>query len=137
MYRFNGRFGVGIHESNYLATNLCLVIPLAFALAVQHRERLQRALWLGAAGVLVFMVMLTGSRGGFLGLVVAGTIFVYRRRGALAAIGLVLVLVVAALPTSLGQRALATLSSGTPAPSGLEASNEAHIALFWAALRMI
>jgi hypothetical protein len=137
MYRFNGRFGVGIHESNYLATNLCLVIPLAFALAVQHRERLQRALWLGAAGVLVFMVMLTGSRGGFLGLVVAGTIFVYRRRGALAAIGLVLVLVVAALPTSLGQRALATLSSDTPAPSGLEASNEAHIALFWAALRMI
>lgn len=137
MYRFHGRFGVGIHESNYLATNLCLVIPLAFALAAQQRAPLRRGLWFGAAGILVFMVMLTGSRGGFLGLVVAGTIFVYRRRGALAALALVLVLVVAALPTALGQRALATLSNDTTAPAGLEASNEAHLALFWAALRMI
>ncbi len=137
MFRYDGRFGVGIHESNYLATNLCLVIPLAFALAAQRRQALHRALWIGAGAVLIVMVMLTGSRGGFLGLVVAGTVFVYRRRGALAAIGLVLVLVVAALPTSLGQRALATLSDDAPTPSGLEASNEAHIALFWGALRMI
>jgi O-antigen ligase len=42
----------------------------------------------------------------------------------------------AVLPTDLGERALATIQ-GTQAPSGLEQSNRAHTALFWAGLRMI
>jgi putative inorganic carbon (HCO3(-)) transporter len=137
MMRFDARFGVGIHESNYLAANLCLVIPLALVLATQHRDRLRRALWYGAALTLIVMLVLTGSRGGFLGLVVAGTVFVYRRRGTLAALAVVGALVLAALPTTLGERALQTLSENAEVSTGLEASNQAHTALFWAALRMI
>lgn len=137
MLRFDARFGVGIHESNYLAANVCLVIPLAIALASQQRDRLRRALWYGAGLTLIVMLVLTGSRGGFLGLVVAGTVFVYRRRGTLAALAVVGALVLAALPTTLGERALQTLSENAEVSTGLEASNQAHTALFWAALRMI
>jgi len=42
------------------------------------------------------------------------------------------------LPTDLGSRALATIfQDGGALPPGLEQSNRAHVALFWAALRMI
>jgi putative inorganic carbon (HCO3(-)) transporter len=42
------------------------------------------------------------------------------------------------LPTDLGSRALATIfQDSDDVPPGLEHSNRAHVALFWAALRMI
>jgi O-antigen ligase len=51
---------------------------------------------------------------------------------------LLLVIGVLALPTELSTRAMATLSGDTSQlPTELEASNRAHIGLFWAALRMI
>src|SRR2546427_814344 len=80
------------------------------------------------------------AHAGFLGLVAAGVLFVYRRRGlgAAAAVMLLLVVGVLALPTELSTRAMATLSGDTSQlPTELEASNRAHVGLFWAALRMI
>jgi O-antigen ligase len=45
---------------------------------------------------------------------------------------------VVVLPTDVGTRALATLfQDPADLPPGLETSNRAHVALFWAALRMI
>ena len=137
MGRFDGRLGVGLYEPNYFAANLCLVIPFAVALAVARPTRWGRGAWLAVSGVLVLSLLLTGSRGGFLGLLAASAIFVYRRRGAGAAIALVAALVLAALPTSLGERALQTLFQDADVPTDLEASNEAHMALFWGGLRMI
>jgi O-antigen ligase len=136
MLRFDGRLGVGLYEPNYFAANLVLVIPIALALGVAERRGGRRALWIAAAVVLVASLFLTSSRGGFLGLLVAAAVYVYRHRGAAAALALVAVLVLAALPTPLGERALATLG-GEDVPVGLSASNEAHLALFWGALRMI
>jgi O-antigen ligase len=140
MLRFGDRLGVGLYESNYLATILVLLIPVAFTLAVQQRDSTRRALWAGAGLVLVLMVFLTSSRGGFVGLLVAGVVFVYRRRGLAGATALVLVLIVSVLvlPTDLGSRAMATIfQDSSQLPPGLETSNRAHVALFWAALRMI
>lgn len=137
MLRYDSRLGVGLYEPNYFAANLVLVIPLALAIAATQSTPLKRTLWLVGALVLVASLFLTSSRGGFLGLLVAATVFVYRRRGAGAALGLLAVLILAVLPTALGERALATLFEGGAAPPGLEASNDAHIALFWGALRMI
>jgi hypothetical protein len=134
---YGTRFGLGVNESNYLAASLVLLVPLAFAIAIQQVTASRRALWTVAVVALVVMLLLTGSRGGFLGLLVAGTVFVYRRRGPGAAVVLVLALVLAALPTSLGERALGTVFEGRETPAGLEYSNQAHVALFWAALRMI
>lgn len=137
MIRFDARLGVGLYEPNYFAANLVLVIPLALAIASLQPRPGRRALWTGGALLLVAALFLTSSRGGFLGLLVAAFVFVYRRRGAGAAIGLIAVLVLAVLPTPLGERAVATLFEHAEAPTGLQASNEAHLALFWGALRMI
>ncbi|HET7340906.1 MAG TPA: O-antigen ligase family protein [Methylomirabilota bacterium] len=140
MIRFGERLGVGIYEANYLATILVLLVPLAFVFASQQRVPKRRWAWIGAGLVLIVMIYLTGSRGGFVGLVAAGVSFVYRRRGFAAALAILLVLVasVLILPTELSTRALATLSGDTSQlPSELEASNRAHVGLFWAALRMI
>lgn len=138
MLRYNSRLGVGLYESNYFAANLLLVIPLAFALARQQRSRAWKlGLSLGGA-TLVVSLFLTSSRGAFLGLLVAGLIFAYRRKGIAAAAGLFAALVLAAFAFSdLGARAIATITEDASAPPGLEASNRAHVALFWAALAMI
>ena len=140
MQRFDDRLGVGLYESNYLATILVLLVPLAFVLASQQTLPVRRALWAGCGLILGLMVFLTSSRGGFVGLLAAGTVFVYRRRGLAGAVGLLMALlaVVVVLPTDLGTRALATIfQDSSNLPAGLEVSNRAHVALFWAALRMI
>jgi len=140
MIRFDERLGVGIYEANYLATILVLLVPVAFAFASLQRVPNRRWLWIGAGVTLVVMIVLTGSRGGFVGLVAAGVLFVYRRRGLGAAAAMLVVLVVGvlAMPTELSTRALATISGDTSQlPTELEASNKAHVGLFWAALRMI
>jgi O-antigen ligase len=139
MFRFDSRLGVGLSEPNYLGANLVLVLPLALAIALRQRTSGRRWLWLGAAGILGMEVVLTSSRGALLGLLAAALVYVYRRRGFGAAVATTAGIVVAVLvlPTELGERALATLTSAGEAPPGLEASNKAHTALFWAALRMM
>ena len=123
MLRFGDRLGVGLYESNYLATILVLLVPLAFTVRCQQRDPTRRTLWLGAGLLLVLMVFLTSSRGGFVGLLVAGIVFVYRRRGLASARACLLA---AArwrplLPTDLGARALATVfQDGGQLPAGLE-----------------
>jgi len=136
--RFGDRLGVGLSETNYFAANLVLVLPLAFAIALQQRTPGRRRMWLLGSGVLLLEIFLTSSRGGFLGLLAAGMVFVTRRRGFGAAFTLAAAMIAAivVLPTDLGQRALATIG-GAEAPPGLEQSNMAHTALFWAGFRMI
>lgn len=140
MLRFGERLGTGLYETNYLATILVLLVPLAFVFGSQERDPRGRMLWTGAGLLLVLMVFLTSSRGGFLGLLAAGMVYVYRRHGLGRAVGIMLVLLgcVVVLPTDVGTRALATIfQDGGNLPAGLETSNRAHVALFWAALRMI
>jgi O-antigen ligase len=135
--RYGARLGVGLYEPNYLAANLLLVIPLAFAISSERPSATQRWLWRAAGMVLVIALVLTASRGGFCGLLVAGMLFAFRRFGAVGALGLLALLVVAVLPTDLGERALATIDRNAEEPAGLEASNEAHTALFWGGIRMM
>jgi putative inorganic carbon (hco3(-)) transporter len=140
MLRYGDRLGTGLYETNYLATILVLLVPLAFVFASQQQRPMRRALWVGCGLLLVLMVFLTSSRGGFVGLLAAGMVFVYRQRGLAAAVGVLLLLLggVFLLPTDLGERALATIFQDSgDLPAGLETSNRAHVALFWAALRMI
>jgi len=139
MLRFNERLGVGLYETNYFATILVLVIPLAFVFAAQAETPFRRWLWTAAGLVLVLELFLTSSRGGFLGLLVAGMVFVYRRRGLLGAAGVLALLLLGliVIPTDLGSRMWTVFEPQTEAPAGLEASNKAHVALFFAALRMI
>ena len=140
MLRYGERLGTGLYEENYLATILVLLIPLAFVFGAQARDPRGRALWTGCGLLLVVMVFLTSSRGGFLGLLTAGMVYVYRRHGLGRAVVVMLLLLasVLVLPTDVGTRTLATIFQDSDTlPAGLETSNRAHVALFWAALRMI
>lgn len=140
MLRYNARLGTGLYETNYFATILVLVIPLAFVFAVQAPDSLRRTVWTLGGLVLVLELFMTSSRGGFLGLLVASLAFVYRRRGVSGALGVVTVLLLGLIvvPTDLGSRLWSVFGDrGGAMPPGLEASNRAHEALFWAALRMI
>ena len=139
MIRFNDRLGVGLYETNYFATILVLVIPLAFVFAAQATVPSRRWLWTSAGLLLVLELFLTSSRGGFLGLLVAGVVFLYRRRGLAGAVGVMAIMLLGLIivPTDLGSRMWTVFETETAAPAGLEASNKAHTALFFAALRMI
>lgn len=140
MVRYDSRLGVGLYESNYFATILVLVIPIAFVFAAQAPDPLRRTLWTLGGLLLVLELFLTSSRGAFLGLLAASMVFVYRRRGIAGALAIVLILLVGLVlvPTDLGARLWTIVGEGTgDMPAGLEASNRAHQALFWAALRMI
>jgi O-antigen ligase len=131
------RLGVGLYEPNYLAANLVLIIPLAFAIASYQPDRLRRLAWAGAGFVLITALFLTSSRGGFLGLLVAGMVFAHRRAGIRGAIVAFALLMAAVLPTDLGTRAISTFKVDDDAPAGLEQSNRAHTALFWGGVRMV
>jgi O-antigen ligase len=140
MLRYDSRLGVGLYESNYFATILVLVIPIAFVFAAQAPDPLRRTLWTLGGLLLVLELFLTSSRGAFLGLLAASMVFVYRRRGIAGALAIVLILMVGLVlvPTDLGARLWTIVGEGPgDMPAGLEASNRAHEALFWAALRMI
>jgi O-antigen ligase len=140
MLRYDARLGTGLYETNYMAAILVLLVPLAFVFASQARDTRGRVLWMGSGLLLVLMVFLTSSRGGFLGLLAAGMVYVYRRRGFQGAMLVVLALLasVLLLPTDVGTRALASIFQDSgDMPAGLETSNRAHVALFWAAVRMI
>jgi O-antigen ligase len=137
MGRYDSRFGVGLYEPNYLAANLTLIIPLALAVASYQPTRVRQLAWAGCGLVLVLALLLTGSRGGFVGLLVSGMFYAYRRLGLRGAILACMILIAAVAPTDLGQRALATFYSSGPAPAGVEESTVAHTALFWGGIRMM
>jgi O-antigen ligase len=137
MLRYDSRFGTGLYESNYLGANLVLVIPVAFAVARQQASPARRRLWTAGALILVLSLLLTSSRGALLGLLVAGLVFAFRHYGVSGAILTAGGLALLALPTDAGQRAIATLTGAGADVPGLEASNRAHAALFWAGLQMI
>jgi len=135
--RYAGPVGVGLYEPNYLASNLLLLIPIPLAISSYQDTLWKRLWWLAASGLLVMGLFMTSSRGGFLGLLIATLVYVYRRRGFRAALAVFVLLILAVLPTDLGRRAGATLDPDAPRPPGLEESNQAHTALFWGGLKMM
>lgn len=143
--RFGGRLGVGLYEANYFALALILLIPLAIMIARQQDRLWLRYAWFGGVIAMLASVVLTGSRGGFIGGVVC--LFVLSIRMALQRVFFPLLAVVGLLasvvifPTVLGERLLASgigVSDSEVADAhGVSASNDAHTELFYAGLRMI
>lgn len=78
--RIGGRIGGLFGNSNDLALHLVTMIPLAVALGLSGRNPFKRLVYFGIAGLLVGGVIVTFSRGGFIGLV-AATFLLVRRLG--------------------------------------------------------
>src|SRR6185503_19733678 len=120
----------GIFENpNDLATSLCLLVPMAVALALTS-VGLARIGYSACAAMLSVAVVLTFSRGGFLGLAsVAGVLLwkLARRNRALSAFGLIATLGVflAAMPTGYSNRITSIFDSESD-PTG---SSQARIEL--------
>ena len=69
----------GIFEnSNDLAMHMVSMIPIAVALGLSSRNILKKLVYLGATGLMVGAVVVTFSRGGFIGLVAASLLLVRR-----------------------------------------------------------
>lgn len=140
VWRFGGRLGVGLYEPNYLALALVLLIPMAVVLVRQQETTGKQVFWSLGAGILVMSLILTGSRGGFLGFLASMGLLCFKmaRRpflvASVAVTGLVLFAMV--VPTNLGQRLRASLDTDVQ-DSGVSASTQAHLDLFKAGLGMI
>ncbi len=143
--RYGGRLGVGLYEANYFALALILLIPLAFIIARQQDRLWLRYAWFGGVIAMLVSVVMTGSRGGFIGgliCLLALSIRMAQQRvfvPILALAGLLVSVIV--FPTVLGERLVASGigSSGVEVADahGVSASNEAHTDLFYAGIRMI
>jgi O-antigen ligase len=140
LLRFGGRLGVGLYEPNYLALALVLLIPLAIVIARQQQTTGQQAFWGAGAGILCISLMLTSSRGGFLGFLTAMALLCFKsaqRPFLLASTAMVgLLLFVFVVPTNLGQRLRASFDTEVQ-DAGVAASTEAHLDLFKAGWGMI
>jgi O-antigen ligase len=97
--RLDGIFGGQYGDPNDLALAIVISLPLCLALLFLSRNGLWKILWSLSILVMLYAVLLTGSRGGFLALLVAAAVFLWefairgRRRylvGLVAIAGLVL-----------------------------------------------
>ena len=65
-----------LQNPNVLAEYLLLVIPISVALLFSAKSWTWRGIWLGCCGVMCLCMVLTFSRGGWLGLIIAAGVFV-------------------------------------------------------------
>jgi O-antigen ligase len=89
-------YGVGqlFGDPNDFALNLCIVLPICVAFALSRRRLLAKLFWIVAMGLILFAIISTSSRGGFLTLI-AVTIAMWRGFRVPAPTALVVVLVIA------------------------------------------
>lgn len=88
-------YGVGrlFADPNDFALNLCIVLPICVALVLSRRRIVVRIFWILATGLILFAIISTSSRGGFLALITA-TIAIWRRFHVRAGTALAVVLVI-------------------------------------------
>lgn len=68
--RLEGMFSGNYADPNDLALAVSISLPLCLALLLLSRNRFWKAVWIAAMVVMIYSVLLTGSRGGFLSLIV-------------------------------------------------------------------
>ena len=101
-YRVSGR-GEGLFGNpNDMALHLVTIIPIAMALCFATRRPIRRVLYGGTALLMLAAVVLTFSRGGFIGLLVASAFLAWkighRHRFTIVIAGVVLLLLLALAP---------------------------------------
>lgn len=76
-YRVEGSLGGIFENPNDMALHLVTMVPVAVALAFGSRGLLRKALYLGAAGLMVAGTIVTYSRAGFLGLAASSLVLAW------------------------------------------------------------
>jgi putative inorganic carbon (HCO3(-)) transporter len=75
--RLEGTLGGNYSDPNDLALAIIISLPLSLALLFLSRSWLQKAVWALAMLVMLYTVFLTGSRGGFLSLIVTAVVLLW------------------------------------------------------------
>jgi putative inorganic carbon (hco3(-)) transporter len=128
--RLEGTLGGNYSDPNDLALAIIISLPLCLALLFLSRSRLRKASWALAMLVMLYTVFMTGSRGGFISLIVTAAVLLWEfairwRRHYLSVLAVLMGLI------------LWHFSSGTLAErfkgalNGTESSAEARQELFW------
>src|SRR6266849_3849880 len=75
--RLEGTLGANYSDPNDLALAIIISLPLCLALLLLSGNRLRKAAWALAILVMLYTVLLTGSRGGFFALIVTAAVFLW------------------------------------------------------------
>ncbi len=142
MLRFGGRYGVGLYDSNYLALALLLFFPVCLVLARQELRPWKRKWWIVGMWIILLQIILTGSRGGFLGLLVIVLLLSFqlirRRVSALAGFACLLCLPFILHTTLASRIRSSSLSSGVAVENtGAKASMELRMQILKVGLQMV
>ena len=119
--RVRGAVGGMFRNPNDLALNMVTVLPFAVSIALGRRRLIGRAIAAGCAGVMLVTVVLSHSRSGSIGLVIAMLVFagllVRRRPGVVAAGVLAAVMALPLVPSSYWHR-LSSITDQTQDDTG-------------------
>lgn len=116
-YTTTGRASILIGEQqtdpNGLAASLLLPLSLAIALFFAAQKRTSKMFWLGAVTLMGFGILLTMSRGGVIGLIVIGFVYLRRLKKWRAAVPVLLIApLLWLLPESFFQRISESVATG-------------------------
>jgi putative inorganic carbon (HCO3(-)) transporter len=75
--RLEGTLQANYSDPNDLALAIIISLPLCLALLLLRRDGLQKVVWALAILVMLYTVFLTGSRGGFVSLMVTAAVFLW------------------------------------------------------------
>jgi O-antigen ligase len=138
--RVAGAIGGLFDNSNDLALHLVTMIPLAFVMALENKNPLRRIVFWGTALLMIAAVIMTFSRGGFLGLIAMALVLVRKvgRRNKSMAIGaLVLgaIFFLAVAPGAYGGRLASIFNSAADLTGSSSQRTEVLKRSIWVAIR--
>lgn len=138
--RIGGRIKGLFENSNDLAMHLVSIIPIAVALGLSGRNPLKKLIYFGVTGLMVAAVVVTFSRGGFIGLV-AATFVLVRRLGkknrvmTMGALVFAVILFVGLAPGAFTSRLSTIFNSAADLTGSSSQRTEVLKRSFWVALR--
>lgn len=127
--RVGGSIGGLFENSNDLALHFVTMVPIAFALALEKRGLLRKVVYLTTAVLMIAAIVVTFSRGGFLGLIASAFVFTRKlgrrnRVGATAAFVLAAILFVTLAPGSYSGRLSTIFNSAADTTGSSSARSE-------------
>jgi hypothetical protein len=138
--RIGGRIAGLFGNSNDLALHLVTIIPIAVALGASGRNPLKKLLYFGVTGLMVGAVVVTFSRGGFIGLIAATFVLVRRlgkknRVATTAALVFAVILFIGLAPGAFSNRLSTIFNSAADLTGSSSQRTEVLKRSVWVALR--
>jgi O-antigen ligase len=134
---------ISFRDPNAFASGLLFALPMTFPFWMERPRRIPRSILLGFTAIACLCILLTGSRTGFLGILLVGVISLLlfiRRKGlalvlvALSCVGFLALLTVA-LPDELQTRYL-TIVDSSYGPRNAQESAEGRVEGFWTGVEL-